>query len=80
MLKYLIVFAVVALVVALLIRRPRRSEDEAGAPPPQAPQASGQPQEMVRCAHCQLHLPVADALVADGRHYCGEEHRRLGPR
>lgn len=45
----------------------------AAAPPPQA---------MVACKHCGVWLPAADALPetrGSGGHYCGEEHRRLGP-
>jgi uncharacterized protein len=37
------------------------------------------PQAMVPCARCGLHLPRADALPADERFFCSEEHRRLGP-
>lgn len=34
--------------------------------------------EMVRCAHCGLHVPADEGVAADGRIYCCEEHRRLG--
>ena len=34
---------------------------------------------MVECAHCGLHLPVADAVAEGSRLYCSDEHRRLGP-
>jgi uncharacterized protein len=36
------------------------------------------PQAMVSCAACGLHLPRQEALVADDRFYCCEEHRRRG--
>ena len=32
---------------------------------------------MVRCAHCGLHLPGSEAIAADGRHFCSQEHARL---
>ncbi|HTN47970.1 MAG TPA: PP0621 family protein [Burkholderiaceae bacterium] len=35
-------------------------------------------QAMVSCAHCGLHLPRSDALVAGDRYFCSDEHRRLG--
>jgi uncharacterized protein len=35
---------------------------------------------MVRCAHCDLYLPLQDALQRGGDYYCGEEHLALGPR
>ena len=54
------------------------------APPPNPP--GPDPQAMVRCAHCGLHLPLSDAVrdeAATGdepaRLYCGEAHRLLGP-
>ena len=37
------------------------------------------PGDLVRCAHCGLHLPRAEAQGAGGRLYCSEEHARLGP-
>jgi len=36
--------------------------------------------ELVRCAHCGLHLPRAEARAAGGALYCSEEHARLGKR
>ncbi|MGQ0545329.1 MAG: PP0621 family protein [Betaproteobacteria bacterium] len=35
--------------------------------------------ELVRCAHCALLLPRAEARAAAGGLYCSEEHARLGP-
>lgn len=73
MLKYLLVIVVVGLLVAWLLRRaPRKSEP----PPPQAP---SRPDEMVRCAHCGVHLPLSDAHVQGDQRYCCDAHRRSGP-
>ena len=36
--------------------------------------------ELVRCAHCGVHLPRVDAQTRDGRHFCSREHARLGER
>lgn len=43
--------------------------------------------ELVACAHCGVNLPKSEAVAtpdeagtAAARFYCGEEHRRLGPR
>jgi uncharacterized protein len=35
--------------------------------------------EMVRCAHCGVHLPRDETIEHGGEIYCSEEHRRLGP-
>lgn len=71
--KYLIVLAVV-LVVIWFVRNHRRDAKPKDGPPPQT--ALDQPQDMVRCPVCALHLPRADALPGrDGRLYCCAEHR-----
>ena len=59
-------------------------------PPSQAasPGAAAAPQPMVACAHCGVLLPQAEAYAEEGqaapasesRFYCGEPHRRAGPR
>jgi len=38
--------------------------------PPAAPKA----QPMVRCAHCGVHVPQAEALAHDNRWYCSRAH------
>jgi len=53
--------------------RKRRPND-----PPQRRTATGKGEAMVTCAYCRLHIPESEAIVADGRHYCSAEHRRLG--
>lgn len=37
---------------------------------------SGSAENMVRCAQCGLHLPEAEAIAHEGRHFCCEAHRR----
>ena len=71
--KYLVLFAV--LYIAYLVWRHNRIEEgrsaSRGAPPA--------PQQMVSCAVCGLHLPQPDAVRgADGRFFCGQEHRLRG--
>jgi len=34
--------------------------------------------DLVACARCGVHLPRAEARLAGGLLYCGEEHARLG--
>jgi uncharacterized protein len=36
--------------------------------------------ELVRCAHCGVHLPRSEARQAEGILFCSEEHARLGKR
>jgi uncharacterized protein len=32
---------------------------------------------MVGCRQCGVHLPISEAVEADGNYFCSEEHRRL---
>lgn len=52
---------------------------------PQAPGKDGHPaasravsEAMVRCEYCGIHLPRSEALLLQGKTWCGEEHARLG--
>ncbi len=73
--KYLLV----ALVVIIAIGIWRNNRRKAAAPPPKP--RLRQPEDMVTCAHCGLHLPSSDAITSPDRtHYCSTEHRHLGPR
>jgi uncharacterized protein len=33
-------------------------------------------EDMVRCAHCGVHLPRGESLMLREKFYCCEEHRR----
>ena len=37
-----------------------------------------QPETMVRCVYCGIHLPYSEALIINGQTWCGPEHARLG--
>lgn len=62
----LLLLAAIVAVVYLLVRSYRRN-----APPQDKPDA----EDMVRCAHCGVHLPKGESVRADGRFFCGPEHR-----
>jgi uncharacterized protein len=34
-------------------------------------------ERMVGCRQCGVHLPISEAIEADGNHFCSEEHRRM---
>jgi uncharacterized protein len=70
--KYLLLFAI--LFVVYLAWRNARVQRGGGTPPPAG--RPGQPQEMVSCPVCGLHLPRQEALVGpSGRYFCCVEHR-----
>jgi len=63
----------------LVWRHQRRGEAGSARPPAPPHKPAGQPQDMVRCARCGLHLPCSEALAGpDGQPYCCTEHRAAG--
>jgi uncharacterized protein len=60
--------AIVALVF-WLIRRYRRSLDGAGKV------RRAEIEDMVRCAHCGVHLPRSESVESGGQFFCSAEHR-----
>ena len=71
----LVVLILLVVAAAWLIRRALRRASRTDAekqPPVQS--------DLVRCAHCGMHLPRAEARLAGDHVYCGDEHARLGPR
>jgi uncharacterized protein len=37
-------------------------------------------ERMVSCSQCGVHLPISEAVEAEGRYFCSEEHRRVSKR
>jgi uncharacterized protein len=73
MLRFLVILAalfLVYLIVRKMLTKP------AG---PKRPKAVQDVRKVVRCEHCGLHVPENEAVIADGRRYCSQEHARLGP-
>ena len=68
---------VVAIVVLLwLLRGARRRVSPPPEKPPEMPAQPAEPQPMLSCAHCGLHLPRDEALPGRGGVFCGEAHRK----
>jgi uncharacterized protein len=70
-LKYLLLL--LALVLAYwLIKAYQRKRTRSGTS-----DGNGAPEDMVRCAHCGIHLPRSESLASGPVFYCTPEHRRL---
>jgi len=72
--RLLVLILLVVLAVWLIRRALRRAQQK--GPTSAAPRGS---EELVRCAHCGLLLPRAEARQSGGAIYCSDEHSRLGP-
>jgi len=71
------VILLLLLVSRLLAQHKARQRQQRSRP---ARQRGGpaSPQAMVRCAHCGVHLPVAEAVRVHGQTFCSNDHARLG--
>lgn len=63
--------------IAIAIWLWRRIKNPGSRPPSPTAEAT---QVMVRCAHCDLHVPQREALERDGNWYCSARHLEQGPR
>jgi uncharacterized protein len=72
--KFLIVLLVVAVAGWMLLRG--RKADQSSEPTRSRKQSQ---QTMIRCSHCGIHLPQAEALAGDRGFFCSQEHRLAGP-
>ena len=73
----LLIFALAVFGLIWLLKRALDRHTEGGTTQVRGERAA--PGDLVRCAHCGLHLPRAEAHGAGGRLYCSEEPARLGP-
>ncbi len=81
--KLLLLLAVIGVAVWWLAGRRRDKPKPPAGPARPAPPtpAAAEPQPMVACAHCGVHLPRQDTVAdAAGRPFCSEAHRLAGPR
>jgi uncharacterized protein len=74
-----ILIALAVIVVWLAVRYVRRKNIESQPPPNAADQQAKQAEseDMVRCAHCNVHLPKSESSTSQGKFFCSDEHRRL---
>ncbi len=78
--KYLLVVLVVAFVLWMMLVRGRGDGDRGDGREKKRRQPPHDAQPMVECAHCGLHLPAGEAVVAGSQVFCSEAHRTLGAR
>jgi uncharacterized protein len=72
----LLILVLLIVVGAWLVRRALRRMQAAER---STAEKSAVPDQLVRCAHCGVLLPSAEARESAGTRYCSEEHARLGP-
>ena len=79
LLKLLLLVAVAGVVYALLRNYQRaisRQQDQTST----SDQPRAVAEDMVRCDRCGVHLPRSEGFLSQGRYFCTDDHRKLGPR
>jgi uncharacterized protein len=82
-LLFWIIIVLVGLTVARIVARSAASRPADGARPQAQSRRGAAPktqpaEQMVRCAHCGIHLPRSEALLLGGHTWCSQDHARLG--
>jgi len=72
--KYLVIILVVLAVLWLVSRSRSRAQLREDKPAPKREETAAI-EDMVTCAHCQVHLPKSEALPGRGGYYCDAAHR-----
>ncbi len=67
----LILIVLVFVLAWWVLRSYRRSMTREEPPPATAAE------DMVRCAHCGVHLPRSECHASNDKFFCSEEHLRL---
>ncbi len=66
----IVFFLLLAAIAWIAYKSWRRSAAGGERPAPGA-------EDMVRCAHCGVHVPRSESVSAGSDFFCSEEHRRL---
>lgn len=74
----------VLLVARMLARHNENARVAAGKPKQAGTRRAAptveQPEAMVRCAHCGIHMPRSEAVLVNGQTWCSQDHAKLGVR
>lgn len=68
----LLIILAIAFLAYRLFRTWQRSIARSSQGP--KPKTNKQVENVVRCHHCQLHIPEAEAIQQNGRYYCSQQH------
>ena len=79
MLGKLVFFLIIAVLVYWLIKARSSEETEnTNEKTDESTESNASPkalEEMVRCAHCGVHLPRSESVTSQGDFFCCNEHR-----
>lgn len=72
----LLLWAAIGLVVVMWLVRGKKGKPDAGISGAPKPDVQQEPEPMIQCAHCGVHLPASEAVSdPSGAAFCSDEHR-----
>lgn len=64
--KFILIILIVLIVYWLIkSRKPTSTDTES---------LTDASEDMVRCAHCGVHLPESESITSDGNYFCSKDH------
>lgn len=79
-----IILIIAILFIARIAARHKQNSEIDNDQPKQAKKRGAPPVEhaenMVRCAHCGIHMPRSEAVLSGGNTWCSTDHAKLGVR
>ncbi len=66
--RLILILAIVGVIYVLLRRYRNNSLNQTATPPVE-------PQTMLRCKQCGVHVPSSEAVLANGENFCCAAHR-----
>ena len=73
LIRLIVIGLIIWLLYRMFVRVLQKPASKSKKPP------KGIARDMVKCAHCGIHIPADEALYRDDKCYCSPEHRDAGP-
>jgi uncharacterized protein len=71
-----LIFLIAVAVVVYLLLKSYRNRISGEKPTVRVEPPPEHAEDMVRCVRCGVHLPRSESLMAGGKFFCCEDHRR----
>jgi uncharacterized protein len=64
----ILLLAIAVWLIYAILKRYSRSVGKSGT-------INSDPEKMVQCTHCGVHVPQHDSVAANGKYFCSEAHK-----
>lgn len=76
LLLFLLLLLAIFWIRKALTGKTRSSEERAAGPVSGAAADAGEPERVLACERCGVHVPESEGIVVAGHFYCCDEHRQ----